>query len=84
MAGLNWAERPYDTFVTVPVKAANKVTFGMLTVNALNGGDLTELDRVCAIALARVAATAAAITRGYKQMGVSAASEAARRTLGVP
>lgn len=80
--GLNWDERPYDTFLTVPVKAANRVTFGMLTVNALNRGDLTELDRVCAIALARVAATAVAITRGYKQL--STANEASRRTPGVP
>jgi hypothetical protein len=81
--GLNWDERPYATFLTVPVKAANKVTFGMLTVNALNRGDLTELDRVCAIALARVAATAEAIARGHNDMGVSAVKEASRRTTGV-
>jgi hypothetical protein len=81
--GLNWDERPYATFLTVPVKAANKVTFGMLTVNALNRGDLTELDRVCAIALARAAATAEAIARGHNDMGVSAVKEASRRTTGV-
>jgi hypothetical protein len=82
--GLNWAERPYDTFLTVPVKAANRVTFGMLTVNALEGGDLSELDRVCTIALARIMATAEAIAAGYRQMNTSAQNEANRPTPVVP
>lgn len=77
--GLDWAQRPYKTFVTVPVKAANKVTFGMLTANALNKGDLTELDRVTAIAIARIIAVAQAIPKGYQEMGTLADAEA--RTL---
>lgn len=82
--GLNWDERPYKTFVTVPIKAANRVTFGMLTINAVGEGDLTELDRVCAIAMARILATPLAFTSGNRDMNTLAARQAARQIANVP
>ncbi|WP_131806799.1 hypothetical protein [Mycobacteroides abscessus] len=81
--GVQWDSRPYKTFVTVPIKAANKVTFGMLTMNALEAGDLTELDRVCAIAVARVLAMGDAILRDHKDMNTLAAKEVSRLTMNV-
>jgi hypothetical protein len=50
-----WTEKPYATFISVPVKAQG-LLFGMLSMNAPKVGDLTELDRLSAIALARVMA----------------------------
>ncbi|MCV7142883.1 hypothetical protein [Mycolicibacterium fortuitum] len=76
--GLDWASRRYKTFVTVPIKAANKVSFGMLTMNASEVGDLTELDRVCAIAMARVLAMADAELLDHVEMNTLAQKEAER------
>jgi len=55
----DWTTKRYKTFVTLPVRAGTAV-FGMLTANALNPGDLTELDRVALIAAARTLALAEA------------------------
>ena len=61
--GVAWAEKPYKTFISVPVKA-DKVQFGLLSVNAPVVGDLTELDRLSLIALARTMAAILALESG--------------------
>lgn len=74
--GVNWSEKPYKTFISVPVKA-DKVQFGLLSVNAPVVGDLTELDRLSLIALARTMAAILAFERGPSDM------RAERDSLGV-
>lgn len=61
--GVEWAEKPYMTFISVPVKA-DKVQFGLLSVNAPVVGDLTELDRLSLIALARTMGAILALESG--------------------
>jgi hypothetical protein len=62
-SGVDWDKKPYKTFISVPVKA-DKVQFGLLSVNAPVVGDLTELDRLSLIALARTMAAILAFERG--------------------
>lgn len=66
-AGVVWSEKPYKTFISVPVKA-DKVQFGLLSVNAPVVGDLTELDRLSLIALARTMAAILALEAGPSDM----------------
>ncbi|MFF1883549.1 hypothetical protein ACFVVC_18995 [Pseudarthrobacter sp. NPDC058196] len=61
--GVNWKTKPYQTFISVPVKVGN-IQFGLLSVNAPNVGDLTELDRVAMIALARIMGAVLALNTG--------------------
>jgi hypothetical protein len=65
--GVDWDEKPYKTFISVPVKAG-KVQFGLLSVNAPVVGDLTELDRLSLIALARTMGAILALERGPTDM----------------
>ncbi|AUN39978.1 GAF domain-containing protein [Tsukamurella tyrosinosolvens] len=66
VSDFNWSGKTYQTFVTIPIRS-DKAVFGMLTTNALNPGDLTELDRVALIAVASILAVAeAASCNDYK------------------
>lgn len=65
--GVDWSKKPYKTFISVPVKAG-KVQFGLLSVNAPVVGDLTELDRLSLIALARTMGAILALERGHADM----------------
>ncbi len=60
---VDWHVKPYKTFISVPVKAG-AVAFGMLSINAPNVGDLTELDRVATVSLARIMGAILALEEG--------------------
>jgi hypothetical protein len=69
--GIDWPNKPYKTFISVPVKAG-KVLFGMLSINATNPGDLTELDRVATVSLARIMGAVLALQRGPRLLAEDA------------
>lgn len=73
--GINWSEKPYKTVISVPVKA-DKVQLGLLSISAPAVGDLTELDRLSLIALARTMGAVLALEAG------STAMQAERDSLG--
>jgi hypothetical protein len=65
-SGIVWRDQPYKTVISVPVKVGD-TAHGLLSLNAPNRGDLTEVDRLTAITMARsIAATIAAtsVTHG--------------------
>lgn len=64
---VDWSSKPYKTFVSVPIKA-DGVVFGMLSVNAPQVGDLSEVDRLTVIAMARVTATTLAMNEGPRKL----------------
>lgn len=66
-SGVDWDNKPYKTFISVPVKA-DGVQFGLLSLNAPVVGDLTELDRISLIALARTMAAVLALDQGHRSM----------------
>lgn len=69
--GVNWSAKKYKTFISVPVRA-EQVTFGMLSINAPAVGDLTEMDRVATISLARMMAAVLALERGPRKLASDA------------
>lgn len=54
---LDWSRRPYDTFLSIPVKAKGKI-FGMLSVNNATAGAIGRTQRAAIIAMARAYAAA--------------------------
>ncbi|MGO1971631.1 MAG: hypothetical protein ACTH2Q_01605 [Propionibacteriaceae bacterium] len=60
---VDWATRPYKTFISVPVQA-DGVVFGMLSINAPEVGDLVEVDRLSVITMARIMALTLAMNKG--------------------
>jgi hypothetical protein len=62
---VNWSSKPYKTFVSVPVRT-DAAVYGMLSVNASQEGDLTELDRLVAVCVARVMAAAQSLVLGAR------------------
>jgi hypothetical protein len=64
---VDWASKPYNTFVSVPIQD-DGVVFGMLSVNAPQVGDLTEVDRLTVIAMARVMAGTLAMDKGPRNL----------------
>lgn len=67
---VDWSSKPYKTFVSVPIQA-DSVVFGMLSVNAPQVGDLTEVDRLAVIAMARIMATTLALDEGPRKLRTS-------------
>jgi hypothetical protein len=67
--GVDWDSKPYKTFISVPVKV-DGVQFGLLSLNAPVVGDLTELDRLSLIALARTMGAVLALDKGHSTMRV--------------
>lgn len=64
---VDWSSKPYKTFVSVPVQA-DSVVFGMISVNAPQVGDLTEVDRLAVIAMARVMAATLTMDFGPRRL----------------
>lgn len=64
---VDWSSKPYKTFVSVPIQA-DSVVFGMISVNAPQVGDLTEVDRLAVIAMARVMAATLAMDLGPRRL----------------
>jgi transcriptional regulator with GAF, ATPase, and Fis domain len=64
---VDWQSRDYKTFISVPVKVEG-VVFGMLTVNAPRVGDLTELDRLTTVTIARLLAVIHAVNYGPRNL----------------
>jgi hypothetical protein len=60
---LNWDEKPYDCFVSIPVKARG-VQFGLLSVNNATKQSIGEAQRAVLISMARAMAMAYAFDLG--------------------
>jgi hypothetical protein len=67
VADLEWDERPYDSFVSIPVKARG-VEFGLLSVNNTNAESIGEAQRAVIVAMARVMGLALAFDIGSQAM----------------
>lgn len=52
---IDWKSKPYQSFLSVPVKAAG-VVFGMLSINTPEDKGISETDRLLLIAMARLIA----------------------------
>lgn len=64
---MSWERKPYDTFLTVPVKARG-VQFGLLSVNNVEAESIGEAQRATIVAMARVMATVLAFTTGNRKL----------------
>ncbi|MFL0361344.1 hypothetical protein [Curtobacterium flaccumfaciens] len=62
-----WGEVPYDTFLTVPVKAHERV-FGVVSVNNATAGAIGDAQRAVILAMARVMALTLAFDAGVTTM----------------
>ena len=78
--GVDWAAKPYDTFVSVPVKARD-VTFGMISLNAPRVGDIGELERLTVITAARMMSAVLALEHGPEILQRENEMTVARRKL---
>lgn len=65
--GVDWSKKKYRTFISVPIKA-QEVTFGMVSINAIQSNDFDELDRVALISLARIMASVLAFDVGPRKL----------------
>lgn len=59
--GLNWSKKPYDTFVSVPVKFKDQ-QFGLLSVNCSKDGSIAASQRAAILAMARTMALTLALS----------------------
>jgi hypothetical protein len=64
--GLDWARKPYKTFVSFPVKAQG-AAFGMLSVNNKVEGSIGEAQREVVLAIARSMAVVFAMEPGARR-----------------
>jgi GAF domain-containing protein len=65
--GINWSDKKYKTFLSVPVKA-NDVQFGLLSVNNSTVGSIGESQRAIILSMARTMALVLALQQGPKTM----------------
>lgn len=65
--GIDWKQKKYDTFYTVPVKAKS-VQLGLLSVNNATAGAIGGPQRAVALAMARTMALVVTVIKGPSSM----------------